>query len=709
MFAAHLRRAAHFAPAFAIVPFDACGAGVGEIAHAVAIEPARDRRTVLVLCAESERAHASAAARCRTALDAFMHAYAAAESHTLTAALLAGMEAANAALYDRRAGRSHQQAVGVGLTALLARDADGYIAQVGQGQALVVGADGITALPPLSRSHTPGGGSDDRAIPAPLGRLPEIEPDLYHIDAGDGLFAVLCHSALGRVFRHEDETAVLSRDPQGAAAFFVTLGGRFRLPEAYGVVVSAGDAASMPDDLLRSVERASSSRHAPDEIAPSDAPGTRGRASAAVLPDLDEPRWDYLGDPDPAPLMTNGARKAGPDVRLSDGQRAGHRFVPRALPPRAWVLISAVAFTVVFAALLGIVHAIGAHRADGATLRELNEAALTRERAMALRDTQAAYTALIGVSAQLDRIATEGRETQRVAQERRLTAGALDAIERVTRVTPATLVSLPHDEGDAGAHRLLIAGDDGKLYLFVREKNDWGVDTVDPATGKSERLFATGGVVNKVPAGDLRGLFWAGGPATTDRTRLFSRSASGAWSERALPALGAKRPTAIAPLGDALYMLDAGAGLIARVPLADGSPAKAWTNDAAAAELRSAVDMASDGAAIWVLMADGRVRSYRGGAPGMLIVPDVVPPVDTATAIATSAGSLYLYVAEESQGRILRIRKADGHVVQVLRAADGAAPLSGVQSLTVDEARGKLWLVSADAILTIPLPLVGGA
>ncbi|MCA1725672.1 MAG: hypothetical protein LC748_15770, partial [Thermomicrobia bacterium] len=66
----------------------------------------------------------------------------------------------------------------------------------------------------------------------------------------------------------------------------------------------------------------------------------------------------------------------------------------------------------------------------------------------------------------------------------------------------------------------------------------------------------------------------------------------------------------------------------------------------------------------------------------------------------------YLYIAEGAQGRILRIRKADGRIVQVLRAADGAPPITRIQSVTVDESKGMLSYVTADGIGSVPLPSV---
>ncbi|MDQ6603928.1 MAG: hypothetical protein M3Z19_14495, partial [Chloroflexota bacterium] len=186
-------------------------------------------------------------------------------------------------------------------------------------------------------------------------------------------------------------------------------------------------------------------------------------------------------------------------------------------------------------------------------------------------------------------------------------------------------------------------------------------------------------------------------------------TANGTWGERAIPALGEQRPTAIAALGDGLYLLDSGVGVIVRVPLADSTGAKPWTTDAASAELKTAVDMASDGQMLWVLLGDGRVRGFVGGAPAQLIATPAVPPVKEATAIAAPLNSPYLYVADGAQGRILRIRKADGQIVQALRAAEGAPPITRMQSLTVDERKGTLWYATADGIVTVPLPPVRGA
>ncbi|MDQ2785767.1 MAG: hypothetical protein M3Y58_12280 [Chloroflexota bacterium] len=701
VFATRSRRTARAQPTWTVVPFDACGAGVGEIAPTVAIETSHDGETALVLCAEAAQPDPEATRRCLLALDAFRAGYDAAGPRMLTNALIAGMEEANGALYQQRASRGLRQPVTIGLTALVARGADAYIIQAGPGQALIVGAEGMTALPPL-HGH---------ADSAPLGSLPTIEPDLFHVDAGEGLFAALCVSALGRVLAREDDGPLLAGDATHAAAYLVSLGARYRLPQAYGVLCS-----TMGANGFSGAAQAGSMAAWPTELPLPAEPAPQFHSAPIPIPQSDdgEQRWDYLGEREPSARSDRlrGWQRDGASPHAApwnDSYRARRTERLPQLPPRLWMLLGGFLLALVLAALIGIVHALASHRANTATAHELDGIAAARTQAIALPDPQAQYLALTVVSGRLAQVATEGRQTQRVAQERQSMTQALDTAMGVTRITPHPVAALPHFDGGPGNHRLILAGDDGNLYLFDRDKNDWGVYAVNLTTRKADRLFTTGNVANKVPAGDLRGLLWFGGPATTDRTRLFARTANGAWGELTIPAVGETRPTAIAMLTDGLYLLDSAAGVIVRVPFTDGSGGKAWTTDAATAELKTAVDMASDGQTLWVLLGDGRVRGFVGGAPAQLIATPAVPPVTEPTAIAASASSPYLYVADGAQERILRIRKADGRIVQVLRAADGAPPIARIQSLTVDEGRGMLSYVTAEEIVTASLPPMRGA
>ncbi|MGI8854855.1 MAG: hypothetical protein ACR2JW_03810 [Thermomicrobiales bacterium] len=730
-FATRSRRAGRAQSTWTVVPFDARGAGVGEIPPAVAIETPHDGETLLVLCAEADRPDPEAMARCLLALDAFRAGFATVAPRMLTNALLAGMDEANDALYDHRAARAVHRPVGVGLTALVARGQDAYVIQAGPGQVLIVGDEGVTALPPLNQYRMfDSAPHDERAAPPPLGMSPIVEPDLFHVDAREGLFVALVVSALGRVLHHEDDAPLRSFDPANAADYLVALGARFRLTTAYGVVMAmGGDVGEPPYSVAPATEwdqppARHHARREPQTDAfteawpggdplPDGEPRRRNPPGPLPPPEIaEEPRWEYLGEP--TPRAGNRWRGGWFGRRPQRASAWDDPYRPRparqipALPPRLWMLLGGLLLTLLLAGLLGIVHALSAHRANDATIHALDGIAAARGQAVALHDPGAAYTTLVALDGQLRTIAADGRQTKRVAVERQQMVQALDTVTGVTRVTPRPVTALAHLDATPGNHRLLLAGDDGKLYLLDREKNDWGVYAVDLAAPKPTRLFGTGSVASKVPAGDVRGLVWSGGPATTDRTRLFARTANGTWGELAVPAVSDQRPTAVALLGDGLYLLDSGAGQIVRVPLANGGGAKPWTTDAAAAELRTAVDLTSDGQVLWVLLADGRVRGFVGGAPAQLIAPGALPPLTAATAVTTAASSPYLYVADGAQGRIVRIRKADGKIVQVLRAADGAPPIVSAQSLTVDEPRGTLSYVTADGIITIPLPPVVG-
>jgi hypothetical protein len=727
-FATRSRRAARGAggvSAFTVVPFDARGAGVGEVPPQIAIETP-DEETLLILCAEPDRPDEHGPQRMQIALEAFAAGFSSAGPRSLTTALLGGVREANAALYDPRVAQPGHHAIGIGLTALAIRGNDGYILQAGPGQALVLQGGETIALPPLSAHVSARGFMHPESEIAALGVLSALDPDLFHIDIRPEMHIAIVASALGRVLAHEDDRPLHVPSVASVAETLVGLARHYRLPDAYGAVVVAGDGGTNgyePPELprwnsdSRGLHLAAQQPHyrgwsgdLPTTDAPPPPLPPRGWGlnespapmEASPWDQYDPPAYDPAGHEEIYTLRPPGQRAAW------QGRRGVGAYRLPALPPRLWMLLGAIALTVVLALLIGVVHTISGHRADSQTRHALDAAAAARVQALAQHDPQAAYTALLAIGTQLDQVAATGREPQRVAIERQQLAQALDTVTGVSRVTPRVVGTLAHYEGGPGLHRLIMRGEDGKLYLYERDaKGDWGVFLFNPDAVKLDRLFSTGSVANKVPASDIRGLTWVNGPATTDRTRLFVRGGTGVWQETTLSGIADKRPTALAALGDALYLLDTNAGQIIRVPLKDGT-ATPWTNAAASPELRTAIDMTADSQTLWVLLADGRVRGYIGGTAAQSITLASTPALKDLTALATVPRSPYLYVAENGSGRILRVRKTDGRVVQVLRAADGTPPLVAIQSMTIDEDGGTLWAVTADGIITVPLPPVTG-
>lgn len=753
-FAPRSRRTVAEPRVLTVVPFNRAGRGVGDVPPTVMIETPDDE-TALLVCVEPQGAGRAEADRCMVALNAFRAGYAESDGRAITVALVAGVAAANHALFASRAARG--RALAVGLTALAVRGADAYVIQAGPGQALIAGGDTLVALPPLVTGAARGSvHAGAGSVPA-LGLEPYLEPDLFHVDASGGLCATLCHSHFARLLARDDAAPLRSSDAQAAADYLVLLAARHHLAEGYGVVVSAG----MPDDAPRAIP---APRGALRDAAPRPAPRP-GRPSPPSPQWLPPPRRDRV--PDGFPEATNhhdeeesnedagdvpsfpprASRRAPSrtslppasfderdnhfpngddapatwDARTDDEDRTPipRRPAPRlparrvaGIPTRLMLLLVAVLCTfVVFIGAVSV-RAWNDRQADAAVDRELDAIVADRARAQALagRDPQAAYSDLEPLLPRLDAAAQTGRQAGRVQGERVALIRAFDSLGNVTRVVPKVVGPLDHLEGKTGSNRLLLLGDDGQLYLLDRnERGDWAVFTYDVIAGKrGSSLFATGQAALRGSAGELRGLVWSGGPATSDRTRLFVRTANGAWAELPLVGLNDRRPTAVTMANDVLYLLDASAGQIVRLSLRDNTPAKVWTNEATVPDLRSGVDLVADGQTVWVLLADGRVRGFTGGAtamPAKLVAATVLPPLRGVTAITSNANSKYLYVMEATGGRILRINKENGRLVQAFRSTGENVPgLDNVQSMAVDEARGVFYCVTADGVLSFPLP-----
>lgn len=777
-----LPRARHPAPeprALTVAPFDVAGAGVGDVPSTVAIETP-DAATALFIYTEPERTDPLGYDRCMTALDAFRMGYEEAGGRAITAALVAGIEAANDALYTpRKAGRG--RAAGIGLTALAVRGPDAFVIQAGPGQALVAGGNDLIALPPLDASGQQGGkdAADDHA-PA-LGLAPTLEPNLFHVDASGGLCATLCHSALAPILRRDgdDNAPLRSFDAQTAAEYLVRLGERYRIADACGVVVSAGETVQVvlpppprppparPLHPTRPVRRAPPEAvygdDDDDDAFPATDTDSYRRYDAAPSPPRRSPprerersRERPPSRPFVPPRNSRTDRRTPPsfndgyehdlynedngnddrvrdewdndDAPPSPRYRADVRsparsFMQRSLGPGqimglpTRLVMFAAALLCTLAVFIGVasVRAWSGHQANVRAIQQLDDIEADRAHAVeiAKHDPPTAYVILDPLVSRLDAVVRSGRQTRRVQEESAQLAKAFDMVGNVTRVVPKLVGQLDHLDGTVGNHRLLRQGDDGQLYLYDHDdRGNWALFSYDAISGRrGVALFSQGQVALRNPAGELRGLVWSGGPATSDRTRLFVRTANGSWAEIPLQGLPDRRPIAVTMANDTLYLLDRVAGAIFRVSLRDNTPARMWTSEGAVADLKTAVDLTTDGQTVWVLLADGRVRGFAGtttGTGSVLFMPSTLPPLRGVAAIATSATSQYLYVAEGNGGRILRIRKADGKIMQVLRSTGDPAPgLDTVQSMTVDEAHGTLWCVTADGVVSFLLPSAG--
>ncbi|NTU85768.1 MAG: hypothetical protein HGA45_41640 [Chloroflexales bacterium] len=185
------------------------------------------RKGKLYMVAEANEGAPRAAAACQLVARAAQRAFYEDTSFSVTAALRAAIRAANKALYEQNFNLAAQQRAHVGLTCVVMRDGDLFVAQVQPAQAYLRSEGRIRALP----AHPSWDPAHVSAAPfaraSALGVSLFIEPELYRSTMTPGDGAILCSSnfshLLGRpeveaALRQDDPAYIIERLHQAAAA-----------------------------------------------------------------------------------------------------------------------------------------------------------------------------------------------------------------------------------------------------------------------------------------------------------------------------------------------------------------------------------------------------------------------------------------------------------------------------------------------------------
>lgn len=173
---------------------------------------------------------------------------------------------------------------------------------------------------------------------------------------------------------------------------------------------------------------------------------------------------------------------------------------------------------------------------------------------------------------------------------------------------------------------------------------------------------------------------------------------------------GWKFPQLVGSHSGRFYLLDSAANSIWRyLPTADGygSRPDQWLQ--AAVDLVGVRDMAV-GDDIFLLFADGAIRKLDGGQPAAFDISDWDVPPQGATAIFTRPpnDTQWVYVADSGNSRIVQTGK-DGHFVRQFWLAesvgnDSINALASVTSLFVDEIGGRAFFLGGNSLHMIILP-----
>jgi hypothetical protein len=156
---------------------------------------------------------------------------------------------------------------------------------------------------------------------------------------------------------------------------------------------------------------------------------------------------------------------------------------------------------------------------------------------------------------------------------------------------------------------------------------------------------------------------------------------------------------AIDSFGGNIYLLDAKKAQILRyTPTATGYTAEGAPYFPANAQpvLSKAVDMAIDGD-IWVLNDNGTVMRFRAGVPVPFELAPLPTPLKNPVAIYTRTGVDSLYVADAGNQRIIEYDKTGKYVRQFKPYAEKGDVFQNLKDFTVNETKGKLYFVNADA------------
>jgi hypothetical protein len=196
------------------------------------------RKGRLYIVAETDQDVARGRDACQLVMRAIRKHFYGDTSFSVTASLRKAIIAANRALYQQNFGTPTQKRAHIGVTCVVVKDGDLYVAQVTPAQLYLRTEGRVRALPAL-----PTGERQDRPAfvrPNALGNSLTCEPDFYRAVLRPGDSLVAGTSNMARIVSPEALTSLLRASEPAAAA--VQLAERLRgggLAEAHGVVVGA--------------------------------------------------------------------------------------------------------------------------------------------------------------------------------------------------------------------------------------------------------------------------------------------------------------------------------------------------------------------------------------------------------------------------------------------------------------------------------------
>ncbi len=231
-------------------------------------------------------------------------------------------------------------------------------------------------------------------------------------------------------------------------------------------------------------------------------------------------------------------------------------------------------------------------------------------------------------------------------------------------------------------------------------------------------LLRKGDQRDPIVVGDLVDMVWAEAEGRRSRSNLLVLESGGSLLEYdsetgiidVLPVGGSDRwiqPQIARSYQGDFYLLDSGLNQILRyAPDYSGAPVDSLPTSGEV-DLAGVVDMALDGH-IYILYADGRILKFLDGEavstsePAPFEITGLYEPLQNPTALFTSEDSEFLYVADAGNERIVQFTK-EGRFLQQFKAGQGEA-FDQLKGLFVSEEYHLLYFVSGNKLYVTNLP-----
>jgi len=626
---------------------------------------------------------------------------------SVTAKLRQAIGAANSfLLQENLSSLPHEQRAG-GVTCIVLREGNVYVAQAGPTTAYVSYQGKLTCFPESELTAEEA---------APLGFTRGLAVRFYRSKVGVGDVILLTSGCLAQQGSLEQlAQAVVGKDVDLALANLEELAGE---GDTSAMLIRVAPVEERPRVSHEAVVKRPVRPRAEREAVVKRP--VKPRVKEALQERLPRPDWDSLES-----RMSSALRGAGDFLRRLLPEKEATTPSERVVRPRQpyrpaegrrnlWMGI-AIAIPVIVVILVIVVYG----RQGVARQARFDELVAQAQQQMELVGQVDEATARSHLLEALDSLAEAetldpGKPPVSELQEQAETK--LNEIERVTElhwIRPLWEYSEPGSDPS----RVIIAND---IDVYVLEEAldrvykhllDDTMQALQELDDVEPVLLRKGDQRDHIVVGELVDMVWAEAEGGRLGSNLLVLESGGSLLEydpekgiSVLPVGGSDRwiqPQTAGSYDGDFYLLDSSLNQILRYEPDYGDLPEGHFSTPGEVDLAGAVDMALD-SHVYILYADGRILKFLDGQPAPFEITGLYEPLQNPTALFTSEEAQFLYVADAGNDRIVQLTK-EGRFLQQFQAGQAEA-LDQLKGLFASETYQLLYFVSGNKLYVTNIP-----